>query len=269
MERHFDKWPDTESVVSRLRHWLDETRSETEGIIDDVDSNEPPFEKVGLFQVQECLTSLRHEVKLLTKASRRGEERAESTLLSMQAAIEQFGAIEATEQAAAKQAVRPLVEGLIDLDESLCRGRQAIEAARRRLFGETRADLDDALQQFEKLYKAQPWWRRVMCGPWHAAVKDAYTNRGMGGMGNAGTLFDAMLEGYDLIQSRLQRKFEEQSILRMQCVGHLVDPNSMTVVESISDLARPPGLVVEEVRTGYYWETKVFRFAEVKAVGAR
>ena len=86
---------------------------------------------------------------------------------------------------------------------------------------------------------------------------------------NLRAVFDALSEGYDLIQARLQRTMDEQAIIRMQCVGRLVDPHSMTVVESVRDPGRPPGLVIEEMKLGYYWKTKVFRFAEVKAVGER
>ena len=80
-------------------------------------------------------------------------------------------------------------------------------------------------------------------------------------------LFDALLEGYDLLQNRLHRTMHQQSIVRMQCLGEAADPNRMTVVEVVSDLSRRPGTVVEEVRPGYCWDGRVLRFAEVKAVG--
>ena len=266
MEPQHVNWPDTELVVSRFRRWLDETRSETEMLGDEAVADEAPLEHVGLYQLVEHLTSLRHEVKLLTKASRGGEERTEATLLSMQAAIEQFRSVKATESEAAEQAARPLVEGLADLDESLRRGRRAIENARRLMLEEADLNLSEARERFEQLYRSQAWWRRLLCRPWHAAINDIY---GEHRLDTGRNVFDALLEGYDLIQTRLQRSMDEQSIIRMQCVGRIVDPNSMTVVETISDPGRPPALVIEEVRTGYYWRTKVFRFAEVKAVGER
>ena len=52
-------------------------------------------------------------------------------------------------------------------------------------------------------------------------------------------------------------------------VAQQVDPNTMTVLEVVEDPALPPGLVIEEVRRGYYWKAKVFRFAEVRAVQGR
>jgi molecular chaperone GrpE len=258
-------WPDTDSLLSRLRDWLEETRGEV-GNLRDSEPLEAPGEPVGLYQLVEQLTSLRHEVKLLTKTARGGEERTEATLVSMQAAIERFGSIEVSESNVAEQAAKPLVNALADLDESLRRGRQAIENARRRMVEDGSKGLDEARERFEQLYRSQPWWRRFLCRPWHAAVQDVYSGYRLD---PAREVFDALLEGYELIQSRLQRSLDEQAILRMQCVGRLVDPHSMTVVEAVRDPGRPPGLVIEEVRTGYYWRTKVLRFAEVKAVGER
>jgi len=260
------EWPETEQVLARFRNWLDEARVDAEVGVDEPPLDGSPVEPVGLYQLVERLTSLRHEVKLVTKASRSTEERNEATLLSMQAAIEQFRSVTVDENRAREEAARPLVEGLADLDESLRRGRSAIENARRTVVQEASGELTELREQFEQLYRAQAWWRRVLCRPWHAALQDIHGNRTLD---TQRRLFDSLLEGYDLIQTRLQRTLSENKITRMQCMGRQVDPNSMTVVETVSDPGRPSGQVVQEVRTGYYWQTKVLRFAEVKAVGER
>lgn len=262
-------WPDTEQLLDRFRHWLDETRAEAEsaevGSRDGEGPGEPlAAEPVGLYQQVEQIAALRHEVKLLTKASRGSEERHEATLLAMQAAIEQFRSVEFGEGEAAQAAARPLVEGLADLDESLQRGRRVIENARRQWLEETSGELAAARDRFEALYRAQAWWRRALCRPWHAALKDIYAPRAADAQRG---VFDALLEGYDLIQKRLARVLDQHEIIRMQCIGRQVDPNSMTVLETVRDPARPAGLVVEEVRLGYYWKTEILRFAEVKAIG--
>lgn len=270
MEDHaFDGWPETEQVIGRFRHWLNEARDEAHalGEVDDGDeSGAASGEAVGLYQLVEQMTALRHEVKLLTKAARGGEERNEATLLSMQAAIEQFHSATSDESQAADRAARPLVEGLADLDESLLRGRQAIESSRRRMLKDAGEHLQQARGQFEQLYRSQPWWRRALCRPWHAAAMDIHSDQSLDSLR---TVFDSLIEGYGLIQSRLQRTLDEQQIIRMECVGRQVDPNCMTVVEAINDPSQPPGMVVAEFRRGYYWETKVLRFAEVQAVGER
>ena len=258
-------WLDSEQVLTRFRQWLDETRGEADALdVEAALADDEPTQSVGLLQVVEQLTAMRHEVKLLTKAARGTEERNEATLLSMQAAIEQMRAVEADEAGAADKAARPPVEALIDMDEALVRGRRAIESARRRVLEDVCGELETVRKLFDELYNTQPWWRRLLCRPWHHAAKAVYSEHTLDTQRN---IFDSLLEGYDLVQSRLQRAMDELSIIRMQCVGRHADPNCMTVLEAISDPHRPEGLVVEEVRPGYYWKGKVLRFAEVKAVG--
>ena len=263
-----DAWPDTDQVIARFRKWMEETKAEAAEVDDQpepaADVAEEPL--VELFPLVEQLTALRHETKLLTKAARGVEERNEATLLSMQAAIEQFRAVEAKEAAAAESAARPLVETLIELDESLVRSREAIDTARQRFLAEVSRELQALREQLDDLYRAQPWWRRLLCRPWHRAARDLLAERLLD---KQRKIYDSLLEGFDLLLNRLRRALNEHSILRMACVGRQVDPNAMTVLEVVSDPSRPTGHVVEEVRPGYYWKGKVFRFAEVKAVGQK
>jgi len=261
-----DNWPDHEEVLTRFRDWLDQTRSECETLDEHAADGELPGEPVGLYQLVEQLTALRHDVRLLTKAARGTEERNEATLVSMQAAIEQFRAVEPKEADAADKAARPLVEALVELDESLVRGRRVIEQAQHRILEEVNVELNEARDRLDQLYRTQPWWRRLLCRPWHEAMRDVYSGRTID---TERRVFESLLEGYDLIHNRLRRTMQEQSIVRMECLGKPADPNSMTVVEVVSDSSRCPGTVVEEVRPGYFWNGKAFRFAEVKAVGNR
>jgi molecular chaperone GrpE len=257
---------DHEAILSRFRDWLDATRAEAAALDECPAEDEPVGEPVGLYQLAERLTALRHDVKLLAKATRSSEERNEATLLSMNAAIEQFRAVTPREEEAGQKAARPLVEALVELDESLVRGRSVIERARQRMLQEWHAQLAESRDRLDQLYRTQPWWRRALVRPWHEAAKDVYSDRWLETGRN---IFDSLLEGYDLIQNRARRAMQEQSIVRMECVGKSADPHCMTVVEVVSDPAHPAGTVAEEVRPGYYWDGRVLRFAEVKAVGER
>jgi molecular chaperone GrpE len=257
-------WPDTEEVLARFRSWLDEAHEQALALGDD-----PPMARgqsetpaVGMLQLVEQFTALRHELKLQTKSARSLEERSEETLNAMHAAIEQFRSVQANESQAGQHAAKPLAEALVDLDEALLRGRKVIETARSRILVETTAELQKLRDQLDELFRTQSWWRRRLCRPWHEAAKDLYCQRTT--ELHRGIL-NSLLEGYELIQNRLRRTLDEQAILRIQCVGQPVDPNSMTVIEVINDPRRPPGVVVEEVRPGYYWKGKVLRFAEVRA----
>ena len=259
-----DNWPDQEKVLTRFGDWLEKTRSECESLDDDAADVQRPLEPIGLYQLIEQFTALRHDVKLLTKAGRGTEERNEATLLSLQAAIEQFRAVERKEDEAADKAARPLVEALVDLDESLARCREVIERAKHRFLGALGAELEESRRRLDELFRTQPWWRRFLCRPWHEAARGLYSG---GALDTYRGIFDSLLEGYDLIENRLQRTMQERSIVRMQCLGEPADPNRMTVLEVVSDPSRRPQTVIEEVRPGYCWEGRVLRFAEVKAVG--
>jgi molecular chaperone GrpE len=255
-----------EQVLTLLRDWLDRSRVECAQLDDSDDSDDAiePCEPVGMLQVVEQLTALRHDAKLLTKAVRGTEERHEATLLSLQAAIEQFRSVKADEEAAADRAARPLVEAIVELDEALVRCRAAIEQAKYRIVAETHAEFQATRERLETLYQAQPRWRRWLCRPWHQAAQAIY---GADTLNSYHTIFDALLEGYGLIENRLRRAMQQDMIVRIPCLGEPADPNRMTVVEIVSDPTRRPGTVVEEVRPGYCWNGRVLRFAEVKAVG--
>lgn len=261
-----DHWPDHEEILGRLRHWLDETRSECASLDDRISDEEPAGDPVGMYPLVEQLTALRHDVKLLTRSARATEEGNEAALLSLRAAIEQLRAIESKQEDAADKTARPLVEALIALDESLVRGRGVIEQARQRVVEDVGVELQEARRRLDELYRTQSWWRRRLCRVWHEAASEVYSGRALD---THRDIFDSLLEGYDLILSRLRRMMQEQSIVRVPCRGEAADPNRMTVVEVLSDPSRRPGTVVEEVRPGYCWNGRVLRFAEVKAVGER
>ena len=261
-----DNWPDHEEILTRCQDWLRQTRSECDSLDEHASAEEGPDEPVGLYQLVEQLTALRHDMKLLAKATRGTEERNEATLLSLQAAIEQFRGVESKEEEAADKAARPLAEALVELDESLVRCRSVIEQAKHRILEDVNAELKEGRDRLDELFRTQPWWRRLLCRPWHNAARELYSGHVTDTCRN---LFDSLLEGYDLIGNRLRRTMEQRSIVRVQCLGEQADPNRMTVVEVVSDPTRRPGTVIEEVRPGYCWDGRVLRFAEVKAVGAQ
>jgi molecular chaperone GrpE len=259
-----DRWPDTETTLHRFRQWLVETRAEVEQLPSDEHPTEPgASEGVGLLQLVEEFTALRHDAKLQTKSVRGLAERLEPALAAMQQAAESFSAVEANETEAARRAARPLVEALMELDEALARGRAVIDAARRRfledLTGRVAEELDNHLLGL-------PAWRRWLCASWCRRVRETLVQRAALAQRD---VFDSLLEGYDLIVARLQRAMKEAELYRIECAGRPVDPNLMNVVEAVDDPLRPPGIVLDVVRPGYYWKGKVLRFAEVRAVQGR
>jgi molecular chaperone GrpE len=258
-------WPDEERILTNFRNWLEQAKAEADGL----GENGEPFERqvdsrsVGLFQLAEELTALRHEVKLGTKGARNLEQQAGNVVGALEQAIAQFRSVEASEAAAAERSAGPFVEAVIELDESLRRCRTVIETARQRILEESAKCVEDKLDQtYQQQWFLRRWLSRRLCRAVRNILQEQTEKMHR-------DILDSLVAGYQLILNRLQRVMKEQEIYRMECVGKPVDPNSMTVIEVVEDSGGPPGLVVEEVRPGYYWKAKVFRYAEVRAIRAQ
>jgi molecular chaperone GrpE len=256
---------DHEAMLDRFRRWLEEARAEAEGLGEEGEgpAEQPGNRQVGLLQLVEQFTALRHEVKLETKSSRGLAERIGQALAAIEQAAQAFRAVEAKEAEADRRAAKPLVESLVELAEALARGRAVIDTARRRILEDLAGEVQE---QLDNLLLRLPWWRRRLCRSWCRGARETLVERAALAHRD---IFDSLIEGYNLILNRLGRAMQKAELYRIECVGKTVDPNLMTVVEVIVDPLRPPGLVVEEVRPGYYWKGKVLRFAEVRAVQGR
>jgi molecular chaperone GrpE len=258
---------DAENLLSRFRQWLEEASAEAP--VEAPAGFEAVESEVGLYRLVEEFTALRQELKLQTKSSRGLQEQTETLLPAVRQAIEQLragGGAPAAGGGAARggdvawKAGKPLAEALADLDESLQRGRGEIEKARPRLVDEPDrvllAALDAHLAGQSRLRR---WWFQR----YHAQVRAIVADQG--GTEKRRLFFDALLEGYDLIRSRLRRALESAEIKRIECLNRPVDPERMIVLEVVEDPHRPPGEVIEEVRSGYTWGDRVLRYAEVRA----
>jgi molecular chaperone GrpE len=251
-----------EAILGRLRDWLDAVQSEAGGLDRLVLSREDePQTEVGIVHLVEEFTALRHELKLQTKSGRGILEQAETMLATLRQAIEQFRSVEPKEAQAAWSAGKPLALALADLDEALDRGRREIEKARDRIAAESTSTLVAAL---EENFRRQPWLRRRMAHGYHREICGLVRDFGS----VLRELFDSLLEGYELIQNRLRREMREERIERVPCDGCPVDPERMTVIEVVHDPSRAPGTVLKELRSGYTWNGRLLRYAEVQAASA-
>jgi len=259
------QWPDVEEVLSRLRHWLVQVRDEADALCGDEEpaAEAPLSAPVGLFQLVEQFTALRHELKLSTKSARALEQESQQALGGLEQAMAAFRAVGPKESEAAQRAAWPLVQALAELDEALRRGRAVVETARRRIVEESAEALT---RDLDERFRRQPWGFRWLAAGWHRTVCTLVRREAAEVHGK---VFDSLLAGYELIQNRLQRAMTREGVTRIACLGKPVDPHTMTVVEAVDDPAHAPGTVVEEVRPGYVWNGKVIQYAEVRAVRAR
>lgn len=74
----------------------------------------------------------------------------------------------------------------------------------------------------------------------------------------------AAVTGLRMSERRVERLMAEAGVVPMTTVGQPFDPETMEAVETVADAGRESGTVVDEVRRGYRWRGRVFRFAQVR-----
>ncbi|RLT19943.1 MAG: nucleotide exchange factor GrpE [Planctomycetota bacterium] len=266
---------DHEAILNQLRAWLIRTSEEMDSLaepraIEATDEGEPGAEaasdapaelrSVGLLQLAEAFTALRHEIKLHTRGTRNLESMVEQSLSGLETASREFKSVQAKEREAADRAVRPVVEALIGLDEGILRAAKAFQSTCERIQGLAPTRVQERLDQ---TYQRLPAWRRWLIRGWFAELRSV---AGDSVRQATGTEFASLMQGFAQIQLRLNRALQDLGIVRMNDCGGLIDPSQMTVVEIIESDKFPPETVVEVVRPGYSQSGRVIRFAEVRAV---
>jgi len=267
------EWENDE-IVEQFRDWLSFTSREIRDL-DEVDEtghealetederSAAEWPATGLLQVVEALTAMRHELKLQTRNGRSLEDSVQAARQSLEAAMRQFQTVQAKEAESAHRAALPLIEALAGLDESLLRGIRAMEITHRQLTEmapqQLRQVLDDELQRL-------PRWRQWLVRAWCTRLRDHIADAAAQ---FADEEFVRVMEGYQLIQNRVQQELRKQGLSRVATTGQRVDPTCMTVVDIVDDPSLPPETVVEELRPGYRWRDTVIRCAEVRAVKSR
>jgi molecular chaperone GrpE len=256
-----------DQVFNRLREWLDTTRAEAsamgDGSYDPLAVEQQSAPTVGFYDLAAEFTALRQEIKLQTKSSRGVQEQAEAAVQEMHSATSRLGAAEQRYRDSTSELsdsnLKLLAETVINLDESLDRGRAVIETARKRIVVDSVTEfergLDDAFRKLSFFGK----WRSLK---FYHMTRELYRQQVELGHGS---LFDSVLAGYQLIQNRVLKILKDQGIERIICVGLPVDPHSMIVNVVVPGTGFAQGTVVQEIRRGYRWKGKVLRYAEVSA----
>ena len=242
---------DHEALINCFRHWLDEAE-EVPG--------KPPGEAgepAGLLQIVEAMTALRHEVKLQTKGARNLEEHLQTALQGLREAVDDLQQLP-TAAPTDEREMQVFVDALLNLDEAIGRGAQAAQTAQQRLQEQAEQFEQELNHSFSQLSAWRRWWSQA----WKSQVLQlgrTYSDR------VHDRLLKPLAEGYELLQTRLQKELSACRIRRIVCLGRPADPHQVTVVELVESPGEPAETVVEEVRPGYLWKDRVVRFAEVRA----
>lgn len=253
--------PEVRALLERLSDWLEEVPAELAAAPAVPEPPPDAADGVGLYRLVEEFTALRHEVKLQTKGVRDARDRVDEMGEALRAAADQFRSVAPREAEAAWEAGRPLAEALADLDEALRRTGRVIEQARAGVIDESARALEKAVADaFDR--RKPGWLGRKRMASLRAEVEGAVARHALE---SRERFFDHLREGFSLVLKRLDRALKVERVQAIPCAGLPVDPERMTVVEVVDAPGASPGTVVDEVRRGYTWNGRVFRFAEVRA----
>jgi molecular chaperone GrpE len=207
---------------------------------------------MDLFTLVGQFTALRHEVNMQTRAARAAVEQNAEVL-------KQLAAIPPAPAAPADDEIRPLLKAVVDVADVLALSLRQMERLRDaanplldELTAEPVSEPDPAPGFLARLFGArqppEPY-------PNEAARPAADKLR---------QLAAAAADGYAMSLRRVERVLPTFGLDRLSVTDTPFDPETMEVVEVVDDPDRPSGTVVEEVRPGYRWRGKPFRFAQVK-----
>jgi molecular chaperone GrpE len=221
--------------------------------------------------------AVRHEVNLQTRALRAQQVQNAETLEQLSAALgalqQSQERVEQFQQQAEENVARPLLKTLIDLYDAL-----ALASREMQRMQET---VCPALEQFtsataeEELPAAVPpsrsFWARLF--RWSALDVSAENERRQRqsraclvreSSERVRQLLASVVTGYTMSLQRVERALRQHGLEAIPAVGQRFDPERMEVVEAVVDSGRSSGEVIEELRRGYLWQGRVFRYAQVR-----
>ncbi len=272
-------------MLGDFRAWLQEAAARGQ----DVEPEPSSAEDIDLHTLLAQFTALRHEVNLQTRAVRAQQEQNAQTLETLQHALEELADQEAVEPpSSSEDHLRSQLKTLVELYDALALGQREIQRAREtllptlerlatageetppeaaayvpemprpsflgRLFGSAQAasaEVDSRRDAVARLQEALAAER--------ARAQDAQL-----AAERARRLLESLLAGYTMSLQRLDRALEQHELEPIDCAGQPFDPERMEVLEVVYDSGRPSGEVLEEVRRGYRWRGRVFRYAQVR-----
>ncbi len=221
-----------------------------------------PSPAVDLHTLLGGFVALRHEVNLQTRATRAQQEQNAEALRLLGEALE---ALRRSPQPAQEEATRPLLKTLIDLYDALALAEREV----RRVQEAVLPALEAMLAALSPPAEAP---RRSIWARWFGAAPPAEDAERARQAREAGERVRAMLAslatGYTMSLQRLDRALRQHGLEPMAVVGAPFDPERMEVLEAVADSGRKAGEVLDEVRRGYLWNGRVFRYAQVRVARA-
>jgi molecular chaperone GrpE len=281
-----------ERVLADFRSWLENVP------LDRPDASAPAdTTPVDLATLVAQFVALRHEVNLQTRSSRAQLEQGAQSLDKLSQALALLERRQADGPSDQDDAIRPLLRSLAELHDALSlahREVQRVEEAFLPVLEKYAAiSLPGPLAPETHAPAVQmtfPWWARLLglhrqAPGWAQSLRtwweeqerlalsryEQHRSEQQARLVEAQALADrlrqsvqSIVAGYAMSLQRLQRALDEHGLEPIDVLGKPFDPETMEVLEAVSDAKYAPGAVIEVVRPGYLWKDRVFRFAQVK-----
>ncbi len=284
--------PDAVSaVLADFQAWLTALPATAE----DLDSSSAE-EFIDLHTLLAQFLAVRQEVNLQTRAARAQQEQNAEALKQLTTALEalrqsQKNADETREKAveeAIDAAVRPLLKSLVDVYDGVALASREMQRLRDTVLPNLE-DLAAATEVDEPEPEPEPepevapapppsWWQRWFGAPTQSPTpvpapskpdKPSSEQRERERLARESaervrSLLSSLVMGYTMSLQRIERTLRQHDLDAIPTVGERFDPEQMEVVEAVANSGRPTGEVLEEVRRGYLWNGRVFRYAQVR-----
>jgi molecular chaperone GrpE len=260
---------------------------------------EPAGEPVDLHTLVSHFIALRQEINLQTRAVRAQQEQGAEALQHLAEAVEQLQRRPApapTQVSPSADLLRPLLKTLIDVHDILSlsarearRVQESVLPLLRELGENVPAPPEPVLPEVPFPDPAPASFLARLLGvkstdesawqAWAVKVRNAARQfcaecvseqlrqrqqQQAQGLQRVAGLFDSLVTGYNMGLQRLERTLQGQGLEAIPAVGERFDPEMMEVVEAVPESGRPAGEVLEEIRRGYLWKGRIFRYAQVR-----
>jgi molecular chaperone GrpE len=246
-----------EAVLADFRSWLAEAAVPAA----EAPPTDPEAEPVDLHTLLAQFVALRHEVNLQTRAARAQQEQNAETLARLADAVR---AVDGARQPApdGEDRVRPLLKTLMDLYDALALARRELQRVQETVLPvlAALARPEPAAPAPRRSFLARLFGRSPVDAPAEARPPEQTAEAAVKVRG----FLDSVITGYTMSLQRLERALRQHGLEAIPCEGRPFDPERMEVLEVVADSGRPANEVLDEVRRGYLWNGRVFRYAQVR-----
>jgi molecular chaperone GrpE len=265
------------AVLADFRNWLTELAAPADE--EASGASQQPAETIDLHTLLGQFLAVRQEVNLQTRAVRAQQEQNAETLRQLTTALDALrqsqARAEQDEQRVIEEAIRPFLKTLIDLYDALALAGREMQRMR-----ET---VQPALEQLGTTTEEEPvvvpasrsFWARMFGSTEPDAVAQSAADKRRAARQERERLaresgervrqmLASLVTGYTMSLQRVERSLRQHGLDAIPTTGERFDPERMEVVEAVLESGRPSGEVIAEVRRGYLWKGRVFRYAQVR-----